>query len=412
MTDSDGALKHLAFFEELGKMDEANANWRAVSAGLVTIRFVDNWIASGAGVCRADAWAVSAVRESIAEIGDALPVKRILKGVVDVVVSATSLNLHVLVPRLLAYAQALQYDDKWSLAADVCQTIVSHADPIVDSDLVVTAYLQLGFCLRSVGELDSAAAAYAHASEVALAAGDMIGVLRGRLGDARIAVARGNMPYAESIVDETIGRAEAHGLADVKSRALHDRAWIAGIRGHYDRAIKFSYEALEVAVTQQDRDRILGNIATGFRYLGLSDIARDAYLVLAATAQEQYVRWMAELNLMELAATQSVELQFDMYRRTLESADFSPPLRATYLLHVGRGYHALGKSESGIPYLERAIELAASHGLNHLLFEAEAALGDAKRNKRYVKPDADWQSAASVRHVIDAISDMRQTSGV
>ena len=64
------------------------------------------------------------------------------------------------------------------------------------------------------------------------------------------------------------------------------------------------------------------------------------------TAQEQYIRWMAELNLMELAATQGIELQFDKYRRDLESADFTPLLRVTYLLHVGRGYHTLGQSGS------------------------------------------------------------------
>ena len=68
---------------------------------------------------------------------------------------------------------------------------------------------------------------------------------------------------------------------------------------------------------QRDRDRTLANIATGFRYLGLMDVARDAYLVLASTAQEQYIRWMSELNLMELAALQGMELDFDKYRRDL-----------------------------------------------------------------------------------------------
>ena len=51
----------------------------------------------------------------------------------------------------------------------------------------------------------------------------------------------------------------------------------------------------------------------------------------------------------------------------------------TYLLHVGRGYHSLGKADSGIPYLDRAIESSVtSIDLNQLLFECEAALGDAE----------------------------------
>jgi len=74
----------------------------------------------------------------------------------------------------------------------------------------------------------------------------MIGVLRGRLGDAKIATARGNMPQAESILDETIARAAEGGLDEVRSNALIDRAYIAGLCGQYERTIRYSYEALDL----------------------------------------------------------------------------------------------------------------------------------------------------------------------
>ncbi|HEY5061513.1 MAG TPA: hypothetical protein VII52_08270 [Gemmatimonadaceae bacterium] len=64
--ESEGMLRHLAFFEELGTMDENDARWRSVSAGLVVLRLVDNWIADGAAKSRVDSWGVSAVREAIA----------------------------------------------------------------------------------------------------------------------------------------------------------------------------------------------------------------------------------------------------------------------------------------------------------------------------------------------------------
>ena len=51
-------LRHLAFFEELGKMDETDRSWRAVSAGLVVMRLVDQWIADGPSASRVDSWAV------------------------------------------------------------------------------------------------------------------------------------------------------------------------------------------------------------------------------------------------------------------------------------------------------------------------------------------------------------------
>lgn len=409
--ESDGMLRHLAYFEELGKMDETDSSWRAVSAGLVTMRLVDAWIADGPTVSRVDSWSVGAVREAIAQVPETTPVRRMLSAIVDVMISAPAIDTHALAPRLMAYAQSLEYDAKWSLAVDVYETITAHSDPTEDADLVVTAYIQLAFCQRTLGDLDSAADAYARASHVALAAGDLMGVLRGRLGDAKIAMARGNMPQADRILEETIERAEAGGLDDLKSRALNDRAFVAGSSGRHEQAIHYSYRALELSKTQRDRDRILINIATGFRYLGLADAARDAYLVLATTAQEQYVRWFSELNLMELAATQRAELQFDKYRRDLEAADFTPLLRVTYLLYVGRGHHALGHDEEGIPYLERAVEMASQHGLNQLMFEAEAALDEARRRVRFQAPKATAVDS-EVQNVVHAIQDMRHLAGV
>jgi len=408
--ERDGMLRHLAFFEELGRMDEADGGWRSVSAGLVVMRLVDAWIADGPTASRVDSWAVSAVREAVAQIAETTPIKRILTSVVDVMTSSTAVDMHALCPRLMAYGQALEYEAKWSLAADVYATIVAHAHPVEDSDLAVAGHLQLAFCLRTMGDLDAASCAYSQASRIAAAANDMLGVLRGRLGDAKIATARGNMPQADAILQETIARAEGPSLADVRSRALTDRAYIAGLSGHHDRAIRFSYDAFEITQTERERDRILTNIATAFRFLGLVDAARDAYLVIASTAQEAHSRWLAELNLMELAAHQGIELQFDRYRRDLESADLHPILRITYLLHVGRGYHALGRAEVGIPYLERAVDMASKFGFNQIMFEAEAALASARQRAPVEKPEPAVVEP-EVTEVARAIQKMRVMAG-
>jgi len=405
-------LRHFAFFEELGRIDENDPAWRSVTAGLVLMRLVDEWIDVGPGAARPDAWSVSAVREAVAEVSETTPLRRILTGILDTMVASPTVDTHALSPRLMAYGQTLEYDAKWSLAVDVYRTIVAHTDPVEDADLAISAFIQLGFCLRTMGELDQAAVAYEHASEVAQAAGDMIGVLRGRLGDVKIAVARGNMPYAESILDETIARAQSNGLNDICGNALRERAYVAGLRGQHDLAVRYAYDALELTVSPRDRDRTLGNIATGFRYLGLADVARDAYLVLATTAQEQYVRWLSELNLMELAAEQGLELQFDKYRRDLESADFTPMLRITYLLHVGRGYHSLGAADTGIPYLERAIELASKHKLNQVLFEAEGALANAKRHEHRAKSPTTPYVDSSIQTVIDGVHQLKEMAGL
>lgn len=408
---SDGMLRHLAFFEELSRMDESDSNWRSVSAGLVVMRLIDTWIESASTQSPVDAWAMSSVREAIDQVPETTPVRRILTSVVDVMAASSPTDLHALVPRLMAYGKALEFEARWALAGDVYGTITQHVHATEDADVAVSAFLQLGICLRHLTHFDAAIAAYNKASEVALGVDDLVGVLRGRIGVAQVIGTRGNMPEADAILADTVERAAANGLDQVHSAALIDRAFIAGAGERYEQVISFSYEALKLANAQRMRDRILGNIATAFRYLGLYSAAQDAYVVLAATAEEQYVRWLAEINLLELAAFQGGELQFDRYRRTLDAADLSPDLRVTYLLHVGRGYHALGNSDAAIVHLERAIETASEHKLNQLLFEAEAALVDARRAARF-KPPVVADVSPEVQTVVEAVHDMKELVGV
>src|SRR3712207_3703847 len=54
--EHDRTLRHLAFFEELSALDEGDAEWRAMSAGLVVLRLVDAWMEEGAHVVTGDAW--------------------------------------------------------------------------------------------------------------------------------------------------------------------------------------------------------------------------------------------------------------------------------------------------------------------------------------------------------------------
>src|SRR5437773_7821697 len=226
VTDSDGMLRHVAFFEELAHMEESDPAWRAVSAGLVVMRLVDNWIERGPPVVAADAYGVTAVLNAVDEIPATVPVRSILRGIVNAMVTNRIVNFHAVAPRLMAYSQVLEYDAKWTLAADVHRTILAHTHPVEDSDVVISAHIQRAFCSRQVGDVEAAAAAYEQAAAVANSVGDMIGVLRARLGEAKLAAARGNMPQAELILDETISRARDHDLTDVHSRALHDRSYV------------------------------------------------------------------------------------------------------------------------------------------------------------------------------------------
>lgn len=406
MFDSSKRARHLPYFTELASLDDHDPSWKAVSAGLVLLRLVDAWIEEGAAVVAADGWGVRSVAAAIEEMPAGVPARAILMSALDALTTARSGDMHAVAPRLMAYARSLDLDAKWSLAADVYETVIAHVHPEEESEIVVHALLRRGHCLRELGEFADATNAFGTAGEVAHRTGDMIGTLRARIGEAKIIVARGNLPAADAILEETVALASRHNLIEVRSLATHDRAGVAQARGQYDVAIRFAYDALHDSVSESERDRILNDLAVSFYTLGVKSAARDAFLILAATAREQWQRWVATINLMELAAEDGVELQFERYRQQLASAELPPILLTQFELHVGKGYQVLGNSEAARAWLDRALESASLHSFNRFVFAAEEALVEnaSQRKPRVESPTVDIprdveQIAAELKHL-------------
>ena len=409
MFDSDHKLRHLPFFEEIAALEEGSAEWHAGTAGLVVLRLVDAWLEDGPSVATDGDWSIRSVRCAIEAMDDGTPIRAILGRIVDALKEQRP-DVHVVVSPLLAYGQALEYDAKWPQAADVYHSVLAHLHPTEDGDTSIAAHLRLGQCYRNLNRIDDAAAAFTAASEIATAVGDMVGVLRARIGEARIAMVRGNLPRAEEILDDTIRRAAAADLQDVRSRALHDRANVAHFRGQYDLSIQIAYEALGQSQSPTEHDRILSDIAVSFLELGVYSAARDAYLILSATAQEQYVRWASMLNLLEIASSTGDEILFELYGRQLTGQDVPPIMATAFQLNLGVGYHRLGKVERARPHLERAMSSAREHGFNQYLFEAEEALLqlDSVAPPRRVAKDV----SLDVEEVAHAIREIRESVGV
>jgi tetratricopeptide (TPR) repeat protein len=408
--ESDRTLRHLAFFEELAALDESDAEWRSVKAGLVVLRLVDSWMEEGAHVVTADAWGLRAVRAAIAEVEDGVPGRAILGSILDAMEGSPVADMCAVAPRLLAYGQALEYAARYVLAADVYRQVIGHTHPVEESDIAVTAHLQLAKCLRLTGNTGAAAQAYEMAAQVADASNDIVGVLNARMGNAKIAIERGNLPRAEQLLDQTIAIASGPGLADVRSKALHDRAGVAFHRGDYENSIQFAYEALTLATNPPDRDRVLGDLATAFMRLGVLSAARDAYLVLSVTAQEQWTRWLATMNLMEIASRDGAETVFERYRRELADAPLPAVLAADYYIQAGEGYQRLGRTDLACGYLERALALASEHHFNQIVFYVEEALQKVA-SITPVSPPTAPNPSAEVQRIAGAIRRMRDGAG-
>jgi hypothetical protein len=223
--------------------------------------------------------------------------------------------------------------------------------------------------------------------------------------------ARGNLPAADAVLEETVAQASAHELPEVRSMATHDRSYIAHMRAQYDVAVRLAYDAMRDSVVESERDRILGDLAGSFYMLGVKSAARDAFMILAATAQEQYQRWVATINLMELAAEERVSIQFERHRQQLAAAKLPPLLQAQFELHAGRGYQSFGEFATARTWLERALQTASEHSFNQLVFAAESALAHKPRTalpsttSAFEVPDDVGEIAAHLR-------EMRELAGV
>jgi len=411
MSGTAGALQHLPFFEALATGEESSALWRETCAGLVTLRLFDTWMSEGAHSLSCDGWGVRSVREAIADVDGKSAARALLTSVVDAIEQAPPGSVSTITPRLMAYARTLQFEGRWPLAIDVYRTILAYAKPVDDADVVISANMYLGSCLRVVADFTEAQLAYTTAAQIAALTGDVMNVLRARVAEGNLAMDRGNLPQAEEILDDAIARAATAGYREVQAVALQDRSVVARRRGDRDRSVTLAYDALELSEDPTARDRVLGDLAAAFFDMGLRSAARDAHLILAATAQEQYVRWVATINLMEIAALDFREPVFEQYRRELEAVTLPVSLAAYYHFYVGQGFRMFARMEAARAALKRAIDIASQFRLNEVLLQAEASLHEMEQG---CELESAQQSVPSERvaPVTSAIRRLRALAGV
>lgn len=409
MFDHSERTRHLPFFTELASLDDGDATWRSVSAGLVVLRLVDAWIEEGAAAVTADGWGVRSVEAAIEEMPAGQPARAVLASVVEALTMSSPGEMHAIAPRLMAYARALEFDSRWALAVDVYETIIAHVHPTDESDVAIAAHLRLGTCLQKIGELEAASASFDAASGIATGVDDMFGVLRAQIGHAKIALARGNMPRAERMLDEAIAAASQNSeLAEVHAVALQDRADVAFHRARYDLAVELAYRSLEITRDPMNRDRLLSDIASAFYMLGVHSAARDAWLVLEATAQEQFSRWQASINLMEAAAREGSMTRFERYRRGLATIEFPPSIAAQFQLQTAESYEALSQFDDATEWAERARSLAERHGFHRTAFAAEAVVARVKRGQPSSPAAVERVVPDSLQAIATTISELRK----
>jgi len=402
-------IRHQIYFDTLGSIREDSASWRSVFAGLSVLRLVDAYAQQGSTTPN---WAhLHSVRAAIEEMSDGDVIRGVLTNLLEEMTSRTTIDDSVHVA-LLGYGRALDYEASWGLATDVFATVAKLVKPERNARLAVEANVAVGGAARRNGDWETSARAYSQAAYIADTLGDHPGVLTVQVGIANTYFAKGNLPQAQLILDDVIVQARDQSLPEIQGMALHSRAAIATGRGEHAEGLKLAYEALGLISKSSDKDQVLGDIAGMFTTLGMHDSARDAHLILAATAQTKFVRWSATLNLMELAGLDGMEEQFDTYANELARAPIGVWVRSHYLLFLGEGFHRFARQDAAIEALEQAVDFAEANQIHHIAFKAQDALARVRTAPRALPnftPPPAWVPD-DVGTVVRAISELRMAA--
>jgi hypothetical protein len=402
--------RYRAFFVTLGSVSEGAAEWRAAFAGLVTLRYIDAWAESGISGSSLEIER-EAVESAIRAAPTDMPEQRLLHQLVQASLREPEGGLASLAPLLMAYGRSLHQRSTWALAVAVYARVRAAGMPGTgarhDELLGAAAALRSGACQRKLGDAKAAEAEYRFALSIARKWEDEYIALLARTGLAALDADRGNLPAADLQLARVIADAVSVRTREVRGLAWHDRAHVAHRRGRVTEAIDYAYEAWSAIDDPVARERVLGDLAAIALTAGFRETARDANLVLLATARDPWVRWIATINLMEIATLDRREVDFTRLRRGLAGVALGPALQAEYLYCGALGDLAFQRRPLAIEALRRVVEVAELHQLGEILFRAEAALKRACDDTYEPRPEPSVATPDRLAHVCAALSNAR-----
>jgi tetratricopeptide (TPR) repeat protein len=240
-------------------------------------------------------------------------------------------------PALMTYAKLLEENGAYAFAADVYQLAAELGRREQGLVLVPAALDRVGYCLRLIGRFREAVRAYRAAIAVAQETGDQIAVLLTSMGLAQVDVNRNRYDSARRQLDQIIATARTRNARHPLSLALHDRGALANHEGDLEGAFLYLDEALQLVIEPARKVRLLNDLGTLLRALGMPEVARDAFECVRADGSQADVRWSATINLLDVAADEARWDEFDDLHDALETARLTPRLQCEFLVTLAEG---------------------------------------------------------------------------
>jgi len=371
-------LRHVAFLESMTAAPEGSTPHASARAAFLTLRLLDHWVALGTDLSTDDSSAHRAAREAVDAIETDAEMRASLGSIIDAIVALHEPDAQPLLPRVYAFGKLTEQRGQMSQAADVYTTVARYVDASVHLDLAYDAHMRRGFCLRLAGEFDWSEQAYATAGSLAARAKDRVRVLTSRVGQAKVDLARGNLPSADEALAELAAEAAKLDASRLLANIMHDRSGVAHRRGDTQAAVRLAFESFQRSTVDYDRERVLGDLAVFLMRLGALESAKDAFQLMELGTKSEQNRWVAQIGMMVLASQMRNEPLFESYRRRLSDAELPVTQRTSYLLDAGKGLTGFGHFKDAKRALSEALGLAETSGQNQRIFEVEEALTSLK----------------------------------
>lgn len=376
---SADVLRHAPFLERarVERDDDREVSARLALAAYVTARLVDR-THEGAGddECReAFAWQVDAVRRHLSDLPPELPETAHLVGILEAVPAAgrapTGLRLG-----LMAYAYFLEHEARLAEALDVLALAAQCYGKAIPPAEFAAVALFAARLHRLQARWAAANASYAAAEEAGQGTGDMVTVLRSRLGRGAVLRGQGNLPACRALAESVLRSAEQLNLRDVQAMACADLAAVLDLQGLLPESVQAEYRAFQLSDDEIQRMRYLGDLGVALARIGAVGAARTAFEIVVASQASFLVRTNAVLELMELESGVDNRVAFERLRAQAESVRdrMTPSMAADYLYKVGVGLARFGKLARAREVLSEGLRQSEASGLNAWYFRFERTL--------------------------------------
>jgi tetratricopeptide (TPR) repeat protein len=365
------------FIEALGRAKEKSPEWRAVLAGMATLRACEAVL----DVDIAPTEMYDRACMELTTIAD-LPVRRLLTGLLVVANPRLAISHEErrfkMATRLTAYGELLHSCAQWSQAIDVFEAVEYFAMHDVES-LVYGTY-RLSFAYRMARRLDEAERSYKRLIEIAERHQNTNMILEVELGLAKVVMTHGDMPRAEGLVTTVLDRAVELGARSVCGKAHTDLAFIAGVRLNPTGVLTHSHKAIAYLSDRDEIHRALVNIAVAMREREQPDVSRMVSDWLLEHAEESDIRAHALLNRYHLAVDAHDWLRTPFLRRDLgDIASRSAQFAAELYEVIAIEFATLGDWDRALHAAERMLSIAETERLEESIIGADEAIKEIRR---------------------------------